>query len=441
MPPIVRAIALALGHSWCAKGRSCRIIANRRAGFPSDASEQDLVSSALVEHSPPGSAGGTAEWSVYTLAPRSAFNFGPRAYGAQRRLGLFPSDSLFSALCTQLRELRGRSALERLLDEFIAGDPPFLVSGLFPRLGPVQLLPRPATPPAAYGAAAAGRLDYRTFTQLEWLSWSVFERWVGGTMGADGAPAAAQGGTIRLAADEYRQAADAQALIRQGPAGGAIAWQHGQRVRTVTGRDGRGVRAYTRSTTSFAPGTRLSLFIAWRRDDWREVLEQTLAALGDGGLGADRGVGHGYFALERAETRPAPQLPDADGLVTFALLCPTRPELAAGLLTQRATAWTLVERGGRAGSPEAAGQRRRRVTMLAAGSVVASPADSGEGWIGQLVDVTPDPAPGHRVWRYGFAFGWPLRLPTAAVPPDVGTPHAAPVDDAPACATLDEETE
>ena len=266
------------------------------------------MSSAPVEHSPASSAGGTAEWSVYTLAPKSAFNLGPRGHGAQRRLGLFPSDSLFSALCTQLRELRGRAALERLLDEFIAGDPPFLVSGLFPRLGPVQLLPRPATPPAAHGSEANGRLDYRTFTQLEWLSWSVFEHWVGDAMEPDGAmpPAAPQGGTIRLAAAEHCQAADAQALVRQGPAGGAIAWQHGQRVRTVTGRDGRGVRAYTRSTTSFAPGTRLSLFIAWRRDDWREALEQTLAALGDGGLGADRGVGHGYFALESVETPAGP---------------------------------------------------------------------------------------------------------------------------------------
>ena len=397
------------------------------------------MSSAPAEDSSPSSA----EWSVYTLAPKSAFNFGPRGYGAQRRLGLFPSDSLFSALCTQLRELRGRSALERLLDEFIAGDPPFLVSGLFPRLGPIQLLPRPATPPTTHNSAANGRLDYRTFTQLEWLSWSVFERWVGGTMEPDGAipMAAPQGGTIRLADDEHRQAAEARALIRQGPAGGAIAWQHGQRVRTVTGRDGRGVRVYTRSTTSFAPGTRLSLFVAWRRDDWREVVEQTLAALGDGGLGADRGVGHGYFALESVETRPVPQLPGANGLVTFALLCPTRPELASGLLAHRDAAWTLVERGGRAGSPEAAGQRRRRITMLAAGSVVASPAASGADWLGQLVDVTPEPAPGHRVWRNGFAFGWPLRLPTKATPPAVGAQHAAPVGDAPACAAINEETE
>ena len=145
------------------------------------------MSSAPAEHSPASSAGGAAEWSVYTLAPKSAFNLGPRGHGAQRRLGLFPSDSLFSALCTQLRELRGRAALERLLDEFIAGDPPFLVSGLFPRLGPVQLLPRPATPPAAHGSEANGRLDYRTFTQLEWLSWSEFERWVGDAMEPDGA--------------------------------------------------------------------------------------------------------------------------------------------------------------------------------------------------------------------------------------------------------------
>ncbi len=373
-----------------------------------------MVSSVPVEASTPSSA----EWSVYTLAPKSAFNFGPRGYGAQHRLGLFPSDSLFSALCTQLRELRGRSALEQLLDEFIAGDPPFLVSGLFPRLGPVQLLPRPATPPVGHDTQTNGRLDYRTFTRLEWLSWPIFARWIGGVGEPDGAapPAAAQGGTIRLATDEHRLAAEARALIRQGPAGGAIAWQHGQRTRTVTGRDGRGVRAYTRPTTSFAPGTRLSVFVAWRRDDWREALEQTLAALGDGGLGTDRGVGHGHFTVESVETQPVPQLPGANGLVTIALLCPTQPELAAGLLAHQDAAWTLVERGGRAGSPEAAGQRRRRVTMLAAGSVVASPADSRAGWLGQLVDVTPDPAPGHRVWRYGFAFGWPFRLPPADTP-------------------------
>ena len=383
--------------------------------MPSNVLELALVSSAPVEHSTPSSA----EWSVYTLAPKSAFNFGPRGYGAQRRLGLFPSDSLFSALCTQLRELRGRSALERLLDEFIAGDPPFLLSGLFPRLGPVQLLPRPATPPANHDTEKNGRLDYRTFTQLEWLSWSVFERWVGGATEPNGAMSAAtpHAGTIRLAADEHRQAVEARALIRQGPVGGAIAWQHGKRVRTVTGRDGRGVRAYTRSTTSFAPGTRLSVFVAWQRDDWREALEQTLAALGDSGLGADRGVGHGHFALESVETRPVPQLPGANGLVTLSLLCPTRPELEAGLLAHRDAAWTLVERGGRAGSPETAGQRRRRVTMLATGSVVAAPPDSATSWLGQLVDVTPDPTPGHRIWRYGFAFGWPLRLPPAEASP------------------------
>ena len=362
-----------------------------------------------------------AEWTVYTLAPKSAFSLGPRDFGTQRRLGLLPSDSLFSALCTQLRELRGQRTLVRLLDEFIDGDPPFLVSGLLPRLGPVQLLHRPAIPPVASGSAAADHIDYRTFTQLEWLSWSVFEQWVGGGIGPERntREAAVQGGTVWLAASEYRQAADARALIRSTPAGGAMAWQHGQRVRTVTGRDGRGVRAYATPATSFAPGARLSLLVKWRRDNWREVLEQTLAALGDSGLGADRGVGRGQFSLERVEAQQAPRLPGADGLVTFSLLCPTREELDAGLLAHRRAAWTLVERSGRAGSPEAAGQRRRRVTMLTAGSVVALPAGSSDV-LGQMVNVTPDPAPGHQVWRSGFAFGWPIRMPTSTVSPGAG---------------------
>ena len=354
---------------------------------------------------------GDEQWTKYTLLPRSSFNFGGKNIGAYRRLGIYPSDSLFSALCLQLRELHGQCLLEEMLDDFNSGDPPFVLSCLLPSLGPIQLLPRPACPPKIEQTRQASGLDHRAFRRLEWLSQLVFDDWVCGSTSLDFGSqcTVAQGGTILLTNEEHKQAANVQGLLNRSQSGNSMAWDNGTRLRTATGRDGKGVRSYARRTTRFGAGVRLCILVQWHGDKGRDVIEQSLAALGDAGVGADRNIGLGHFSIESVSSQPRPKLAGADGLISLSLFCPTYRELAGCLLRHPGAAWILVERGGRASSPEAAGRRRRCINMLGAGSVVAL-IDSPNPFLGRMVDVTPEPRPGHRVWRNGLSLGWPTRL-------------------------------
>lgn len=142
-------------------------------------------------------------------------------------------------------------------------------------------------------------------------------------------------------------------------------------------------------------------------DGLTELLD-LFTELGDRGLGTDRNVGGGHFAVT-AETLNFPVAEDADHAVLLSLYLPTEEELPTLHLT--ASQYSLIQRGGyMSGSTDDSLRhlRKKTVNMFTEGSLFPLP----EGELkGQVVDLRPDwnSAAMHAVWRSGIPFYLPIR--------------------------------
>jgi CRISPR-associated protein Csm4 len=165
------------------------------------------------------------------------------------------------------------------------------------------------------------------------------------------------------------------------------------------------------SRVAFSSGCGL-FFLADVDPALRGDFETVVRVLGDTGIGGDRTAGCGQFepVFEEMGLEIPENVPD---FLTLSLLAPSEAEIE-GLLGPRC-AYGLARRDGWIDSPEARNYRRRACRMFVEGSVFRGPADRSYG---RLVDVTPtalevrlrDGLPGHRVYRYGYAFPVPIRL-------------------------------
>jgi len=88
--------------------------------------------------------------------------------------------------------------------------------------------------------------------------------------------------------------------------------------------------------------------------------------------------------------------------MTLSRYNPTKDEIDGGVLHEGAS-YELVDVGGWLASPDGPAQRRKRVRMIEAGSVLVAPVPV----VGQIVNVCPEyeqsVAPQHPVWRSGIA--------------------------------------
>lgn len=99
-------------------------------------------------------------------------------------VGYPKSDTLFGALCWGIRFISGNETLEKMLEDFRNGDPPFVISSAFPCFVPVKtvveyLLPMPSfTPPSKFfELSASKRKDivgkYKNLKKVRWADTSL----------------------------------------------------------------------------------------------------------------------------------------------------------------------------------------------------------------------------------------------------------------------------
>lgn len=339
------------------------------------------------------------------------------------------SDSLFSAICLALRELKGSRWLE---SEFLAafltpgGPPPVLISSLYPFAGEIFFLPRPLVAPR--WPAGADELYLRKKTKAEFVSAEVFRHLVdgrpldGNVLPETGAPDAdvfvAGTWVSRQELPKLSSVTDAKGAVKP--------WdREGDAQRVTVDRRSSASDYFVTGRLSFHNRAGLYFLARWARSDHplRPSVEDALRSLGETGLGGERSSGYGQFELViRDDVDP---LPDAAGqpyFTTLSVYCPTTDEVTAGVLGPGASYGLLVRRGWIA-SPQAGSLRRRSVRMLAEGSIMRSVP--GRQVYGHLADTTPaefDPASGrdgHKVYRCGLAF--PVGVAAVAVgQPGVG---------------------
>jgi CRISPR-associated protein Csm4 len=336
---------------------------------------------------------------VYRLRPHSSFHFGVRGVGVEATGVVGPSDTLFSALCLMMRELRGNAALEEFLAPFRDGDPPFLLSSAFPYAGNVLLFPRPWLRPDLGSLLEDDVRHAKTLKKVRFVSQGILRALLHREPLGD-----AFVEENLLQRDRVWVSADERSDMPNPRGEPGVLWRIDTAPRVTIDRATGASAVYQAGYVHFQPGCGLYLLIAWCDEALRDLVEQALEALGDAGVGGERSAGHGLFELLPPEAMTLSEPEGASRFVTLSLYHPTEAEVASVL--GPTSAYELEPRGGWMASPDEMARRRKVARMLSEGSVLT-------GWepdrvYGALADVTPEPTggwtPPHPVYRYGFAF-------------------------------------
>ncbi len=371
------------------------------------------------------------ELQPYHLAFRGGLHIGTRGVNLEEAGAHIPSDTLFAALLDVWRRAGGDVAAFAAPFVRDPPDPPFLLTSAFPFAGGVRFYPMPADLSRLFTTETI-RARGKSLKRIGYLSEALLLKALSGApLDGDLYPekehaepqrgVALQGGAFWLTPDEI----DALPKDLQRAPGKRHALRHlkvaeRERVPRVTvDRVSSGSTIYHAGRLTFTPDCGLWFGVAWLKPaaqmapagpGYGEALDRALRMLADEGLGGERASGYGAFTL--AEDGSAVRLPDPAASEAAVLLSRYHPRPAElpGALTCPGVAYRLAAVGGWLRSPDGAAQRRKRLTLVEAGSLVCPPAYPA----GDVTDVRPaygNPAGDlpHPVYRYGLALaaGWP----------------------------------
>ncbi len=384
------------------------------------------------------------ELHPYHLLFPGGLHLGTRGVNLEEAGAHLPADTLFSALVVAW-QLQGQDP-GAFLAPFLDRDPPFLLTSAFPFAGRVRFYPMPVDRSRLFSPQCWDRVQEwgKAVKRIHYLSEGLLRRRLQGEYlddllfpqrveddPRDRAPGVAlQGGTFWLTREEAEDLPDS--LRREGRRPRPLrslrhlaVWKEGRVPRVTVDRVSSASTIFHAGRVRFGPGCGLWFGVHWRHPEarvegagisYRDALVRCLVLLQDNGLGGERTAGYGQFRSSDLEgNRPPVRLPDPMVEMPAWLLSRYLPraEELPGALDNSGAAYDLVTVRGWIQSQGGADQRRKAITLITEGSLVAWP---GGSVVGGLADVRPtyqNPAGDlpHPVYRYGLALG--LGLPTA----------------------------
>ena len=319
-------------------------------------------------------------------------------------LEYIPSDTLFAALLDTWRHL-GREVGDLLPEN---GEPAFRVTSAFPFAGEVRFYPKPVD---LYALLSPGRIAGlgagKNIKKIRYLSEALLRRASGGAFlddelaqDSDGEWAcktSLQGGALWLTE------AEAKALpggMKDLP-GSALPLQKiyvSQTAPRVTvDRVSSASNLFQSERVLFNEGCGLWFGVVGQIDN----LSYLLTALGESGLGGERTTGYGGFTFHNQD-KPL-DLPDPQGRACLLSRWHPAPEETA-LLQDEDSAYRLEAVGGWLRTPDpAAAQRRKRVWMVAEGSLIAGNPQGDAPNVKPAYNADTGETIPHPVYRPGFA--------------------------------------
>jgi CRISPR-associated protein Csm4 len=326
------------------------------------------------------------------------FHFGKQGFGQEETLIHWPSDSLYAALTARLAALKGAEAVEKWMQPFLNGSPPFLLTSLFPYAGEIYFFPSPLAPQSTGKGQLPAELRPKDLKKVRYVSEGLYRRLITGRSLADEA-----GRVIQLQQRKVWLLPEEQKLLPKGLLENKI-WEEEKRPRVTVGRIQENSNLFHVGEVHFVQECGLWFGVQWHTsdNDIQNLFALLLNDLGDAGLGAERSSGYGRARFKIANHL---ELPDPDGKMWTSLsrYLPREEEVSALLHPQAAYQIQMVS--GWLDSPQKPGQRRRLVRMLAEGAVLGALSSFPYG---DVVDVRPkyptneDPL-GHPVYRCGLA--------------------------------------
>ncbi len=365
---------------------------------------------------------------LFRLMPRagSGLHLGREGLDLEKSAESFPSDSLFAAMVGLYARLFGPEATADFLahwptEAHTERTPPFRHTSLFPFVGSLLLFPMPRMRVELSEAEQRPRVG-KVMKKIAYVSQGILERLLNGRPMDDWLPEnlgdtsakglLLQGGHVWIAAEEWEQLPKRVRKEANNYPPDVRLWKVDRVPRVTVDRRSNRSAIYHVGRTVFSEGCGLWL-MAEGTSEGLAQLEMLLTHLADEGIGGLRNVGYGAFELcppQHLHETALFQNRNAPYALLLSRYNPTREELHSGVLglgeegAQSNVSYELVDIGGWLYSPQAPAQRRKRVRMIEAGSVVRAP----QPLVGRLVDVRPTyndtfGVP-HPVYRSGIAF-------------------------------------
>jgi CRISPR-associated protein Csm4 len=374
----------------------------------------------------------------YHLIFKGGLHLGTHGADLEEAAEFVPSDTLFAALLDVWNRLGGDVAAFVAPFDGEKPKPPFLLTSAFPYAGGVRFFPIPADLKRLFSARKLEDENWRkSLKRIRYLSQGLLEKALAGHLLDDDLfplePAeepkkgvALQGGVLWLLSNEvsalpsHFQTVPGSRLKRPLKALRYLSlWQMGEVPRVTVDRIVQASTLYHAGRVTFAEGCGLWFGLHWiNRDEtlgaetYAAAFQRCLNSMQDDGLGGERSSGYGAFEYRE---KPSFSLADAQKGEAAYLLSRYHPnggELPQALDDNRA-AYVLVNIGGWVHTLGEADQRRRRLWMVEAGSLIIAQGEMQ----GSLEDVqpnyeNPDGDLSHPVWRYGLALpvGWPVEV-------------------------------
>ena len=364
----------------------------------------------------------------YHLDWRGSLHLGARGMGLESVRPGIPADTLFAALVSEWR-LSGRTP-DDFVEPFVpsAPDPPFLLSSAFPYAGQVRFFPAPVDLMMRFGAGVR-QARRKEIKRIAWISEALLREALTGKAldgrlfpendyddPKDGQGVALQGGTLWLTTDEAAFLPAWMQKDKNKPRP-LRALRHlkvyaTERVPRVTvDRVSDASNIFHAGRTSFAKECGLWFGVQWLRPQaavedmtYEQALMMLMQMLADSGLGGERTYGYGAFSFAVGDAISLPDPKPASPAYLLSRYHPRPDDLPKALQG----AYRLESVAGWLESPDGPGQRRKRLHLLAEGSLIAWPGAPA----GDVVDVRPEYEDEntkklirftHPVWRYGLA--------------------------------------
>ncbi len=316
--------------------------------------------------------------NYYKLLFKSSIHLGERENFLESTDIVIHSDTLFSAFCNCYLLLYGESELNNLLDRFLKGEPPFIISSAFPWWEDKFYFPVPLNQIP----------KEKKFKKIKFVEKDAWEKLLSGEKlenlnNFKSIP--------DITTDDENKKTPYRIITTP-------------RVALSRLNNHPGENFFHFGEVFYKENSGLFFLVDFKDENIKEKFEATLRVMSHEGIGGDRTIGKGFFEIKgTGEMKFNIEInSNSFGYVTLSLYYPKEEEIKG----VKDGYYDIVERKGYIFSPYCKSLRRKSVRMFAEGSVFFTNPEM----IGTLANVTPEIFDKHTVYRYGFCFALPCKL-------------------------------
>lgn len=279
----------------------------------------------------------------------------------------FQADTIFGHLCWVVAHKEGDKELEKFLEPFRKGTPPFIISDGFPD----TLLPKPLSGEFNFGKPE----EKKEWRKIDFLIFDDFN-------------------SVRLGEKFKPQSGENFVTISITPHNTI------NRLTNTTLAEG-GV--YSLRETNIP---NITIYLMATSDDWKNRVVGLFNELSKTGYGRKKSIGKGQFSVLEESEFNFPRMEKANGFVTLSNFCPAENDPTEGLYKTFVKYGKLGEELTFCGNPF-----KRPLVMIRTGSIFRTVGQPKE-YYGQLIQEGIAPAKPDVV-QYAYAFPVPIVYPGA----------------------------